>query len=135
MFDRKLCLPFSVAVFFLLSVALAAPAMAGHPYNKDLFKLDAKSTEAKVVKPGDGVTCSNDFVLENNSKKGVEILMLLGGQPFSKVQIPKNDVKMYDLRKNLAVAKLNGQPVSMDDWAFVINDKDSGAPVSIHCTE
>ncbi len=98
MLKNKINLPFSITVMFLLLIAV--PAMAGHPYDKNSFTQDAKSTEAQVIKSGDGVTCSNDFALENNNGKDVEALIILGGQPFSKVHIPQHSVKMYDLRKN-----------------------------------
>ncbi len=100
-----------------------------------MFKLNAKNIMAKEMTSGDGVSCSNDFALENNSAKDAEVFIILGGRPFSKVQIPQHGVKMYDLKKNLSIAKLNGKPVSMDDWAFVINSRDNTVPIMIHCTE
>ena len=135
MLKQKPNLLLIATAFALLSIYQATPAIAGHSYDKKLFNLDARSIEAKVVKPGDGVTCSNDFALENMNGQDLEVLMILGGQPFSKEQILKNSVKMFDLRKNLAVAKLNGKPVNMDDWAFVINGRNNQNAIRIHCAE
>lgn len=134
MFKQK----YRVVVLFLAIAAtalfLVSSAQAAHPYGNETFKLDAEPMEPRTVKSGDGTSCSNDFVIKNTSDSPAKVQIVLGGLPFASEHVPPKGIKMYNLKKNLSLAKLNGKPVGMDDWAFIINAIKSDTPIQVYCS-
>lgn len=126
------------SLFFLTLTAVTwftvSSTQASHPYNDEMFKLDAEPVKSKTVKSGDGTSCSNDFTVENTGDSPVKIQIVLGGLPFAQEQIPAKGIKMYNLKKNLSLAKLKGKPVGMDDWAFIINAIKTDTPIHVYCS-
>ncbi len=121
----------TVSFYFLV---LAGLAHASHPYEDKEFNLEAEMLQGKSVKSGDGVSCANDFVVKNKNGDPAEIQIVLGGLPYAREKVPAKGMKMFNLKKNLSIAKLNGKPVRMDDWAFIINAIKTDAPVEVYCS-